>query len=474
MNTRVTSIILLLSMLASLTACGENNTADEEGKNSVDDSAPAGIEKKEYGEDFTVLAPEWGLYTNYFFSDEAGTDVMTQALYEREVKIEEHLGVTIKPHWVATIQEIPTAVRELNMSGDDNYQLVLTHCIMGTSSMITDKLLLDMNELEAVNFDADYYNHVSNENLSVNGHQYYAISDFMIPDPNAVLFNKSLIEELNLEDPYQLVRDGEWTVDNMMEMMNAATIDNGDGRWDINDTYGFGTPNDWYLATFLYSSGLKLVDKNEEGEFELVFGNNERAYTMAEKLESLFTGSDTYVYKYTDTNTDNLLTIDKGRSLFGLASINELHKFRDADVEFGILPYPMLDKQQNSYYSLDWSGLMCVPTTVQNPDMVGEVIELLAYYSEESVLPTYYDLMLGEKLSRDPESKEMLDLIFDNIIFDAGMNYFGFSANMNNLLFTGANIAGDNGAWPGLASYLAKHTTGAEAVIEEFNEIVAD
>ncbi|MBQ8249777.1 MAG: hypothetical protein IJY93_07870, partial [Clostridia bacterium] len=240
MNTRVTSIILLLSMLASLTACGENNTADEEGKNSVDDSAPAGIEKKEYGEDFTVLAPEWGLYTNYFFSDEAGTDVMTQALYEREVKIEEHLGVTIKPHWVATIQEIPTAVRELNMSGDDNYQLVLTHCIMGTSSMITDKLLLDMNELEAVNFDADYYNHVSNENLSVNGHQYYAISDFMIPDPNAVLFNKSLIEELNLEDPYQLVRDGEWTVDKMMEMMNAATIDNGDGRGDIHDPYGCG------------------------------------------------------------------------------------------------------------------------------------------------------------------------------------------------------------------------------------------
>ncbi len=474
MKLRITSAVLLLSILASLAACGKGSDNGDGSKLSVDDSKPAGIEKKEYNETFTVLAPEWGLYTNYFFSDEPGTDVMTKALYERELKIEEHLGVTIQPTWVSGIKDIPTAVRETNMSGDDIYQLVLTHCINGTASMITDNLLLDMNELEAVNFDADYYNHISNENLSVNGHQYFAISDFMIPDPNAVLFNKTLLAELKLDDPYELVENGEWTIDKMMEMMNAATIDNGDGRWDINDTYGFGAPNDWYLASFLYSSGLQLVDKNEEGEFELVLGSDERAYTMASKLDQLFNSSDTYVYKYSDTNTDNLLTIDKGRSLFGLVSINQLHTLRDADVEFGILPYPMLDENQDSYYSLDWSGLMCVPSTAQNPDMIGEVIELLSYYSEDAVLPTYYDLVLGEKLSRDPQSKEMLDVIFDNIIFDAGMNYFGFSQNMNKLLFTGAIIAGDSGSWTGLASHLATYSTGAEAEIESFNEAIAN
>lgn len=474
MKKRIIYVFLLtVVVVSSIVACGETST---DGKSKDDatkhnDLLPAGIEQKDYDSDFVVLAPEWGLYPNYFFSDEAGTDVMTKALYDRELTIEEHLGVRIKPRWVSTIGEIPVVIRENNMSGDDLYQLALTHCISGTSAMITENLLYDMNDLTAINFEADYYNHISNENLSVNGHQYYAISDFMIPDPNAVLFNKDMLEELQLEAPYELVHHGEWTIDKMLEMMSAATLDEGDGKWDINDTYGFGAPDDWYLATFLYSSGLKLVDKNEAGEFELVFGKDERAYTMVDKLASLFNGPSTYVYNYMDTNVDNLLTIDKGRTLFGLETINKLNTLRDTDVEYGILPYPMLDEDQESYYSLDWSGLMCVPKTAQNSDMVGEVIELLAYYSDEEVLPTYYDLMLGEKLSRDPESKEMLDIIFDNIVFDAGMNYFGFSSNMNKLLFTGARIA--SGVWPGLSSHLATYGPAAEFEILDFNEQIA-
>ena len=203
------------------------------------------------------------------------------------------------------------------------------------------------------------------------------------------------------------------------------------------------------------------------------FGADERAYTMVEKLTSLFLGPDTVVYNYADANPDNMLTIDKGRSLFGLETINKLHTLRDSKVEFDILPYPKLDKEQDSYYSLDWSGLMCVPKTVQNADMVGEVIELLAYFSEDSVLPTYYDLMLGEKLSRDPESKKMLGIIFNNIIFDAGMNYFGFSDNMNRLLFTRSWLTGMHGSWTGLASHLATYSPGSKAEIAAFNEEVA-
>ena len=474
---KIISVLLLASMLASLAACGDNdNDKDKSNNNDTDVQAelPAGIEKKEYKEDFTILVPEWGLYNNYFFSDDTGTDAMSKALYERELTVEDHLGVTISTEWIDDIHQLPIKVREVNMSGDDLYQLVLTHCISGVSGMVTDNLLVDMNTIDTMNFDADYYNHIANENLAVKGHQYYAISDFMLPDPNAILFNKDMIAEHNLEDPYELVRNGEWTIDKMMEMMAVVSKDTGNGRRDKDDIYGLGTPADWYLCDAIYSSGLMLVEKNDEGDFELAIDKGERVYTMIEKYDALLNNfSTTYVYDHKDVDTDNHFTIDKEQSLFGITAVNQLNLLRDAEVEFGILPYPKLDETQDGYYALDWSGLMCIPASAQNLDMIGEVIELLSYYSDDAVIPAYFDIMLGEKLSRDAESREMLSIIFDNTVFDAGMNYFGFTGNMYKLFFMVGHQLAIQPTFS-LSSFLATYAPGARAELQEFNEAVAE
>ena len=116
--------------------------------------------------------------------------------------------------------------------------------------------------------------------------------------------------------------------------------------------------------------------------------------------------------------------------------------------------------------------MLVVPASVQEPEMVGEVIELLAYYSKDEVLPAYYDLVLGEKLSRDEDSKEMLDIIFDGIIFDAGMNYFGFSPNMSKIFYIGQSIEKTN--WSGLSSFIATCEMGAKAEVEKFNTAVLE
>ena len=59
-----------------------------------------------------------------------------------------------------------------------------------------------------------------------------------------LIFNKNLMDELELEYPYQAVLDGTWTHDMFVEYIQKATKDlNGDGQMDIeNDRYGF---NGW-------------------------------------------------------------------------------------------------------------------------------------------------------------------------------------------------------------------------------------
>ena len=99
-------------------------------------------------------------------------------------------------------------------------------------------------------------------------------------------------------------------------------------------------------------------------------------------------------------------------------------------------------------------------------------MELYAALSADEVLPAFYDIMLGEKLSRDPESREMLELIYDASVFDAGMNYFGFNKNM--MQFWNLPNAIATKQMTGYSSFLEKYEEAAIAELEEFNEAVAD
>ena len=52
-------------------------------------------------------------------------------------------------------------------------------------------------------------------------------------------------------------------------------------------------------------------------------------------------------------------------------------------------------------------------------------MEALCYTSYNIVRPAYYDVALRSKLVSDPDSAEMLDLLFSKVYIDAGVIYTG-------------------------------------------------
>ncbi len=487
MKKRILSLFLLAGMLISLAACGGNgdktdDTKDTTGTDTVVNEGYAGIEKKDYGKDFVVLYPDFSSdYITYFFTEENTGEAMDVALFNRELKIEEHLGVDISYELVnndgnSGLGALYPALQQMAMTGDNLYQMVLTHCITHTAIMITDGLLLDLNTVSSIDFENEWWDQTSNDNLEVDGKQFYAVSDYVIPDMYVVLFNKGMIDANNLENPYDLVHEGKWTIDKMLEMSSAVLLDNGDDIWDVKDTYGFGASGDHMLTAFSYASGLTLVTKDEEGFFSFNF-NNQKVYDVVDKLQKLFDAPSTYHYSWAADlglnghTPEESLNLGTGRSLFSLEAISSLSKFRNSEIEFGILPYPKFDENQDEYYSVNWGGLTCVPLVAEDHEMIGEVMELYAALSADEVLPAFYDIMLGEKLSRDPESREMLELIYDASVFDAGMNYFGFHKNM--MQFWNLPNAIATKTMTGYSSFLEKYEEAAIAELEEFNEAVA-
>jgi hypothetical protein len=50
--------------------------------------------------------------------------------------------------------------------------------------------------------------------------------------------------------------------------------------------------------------------------------------------------------------------------------------------------------------------------------MCAAVLEAMAYHSYRLVRPAYYETVLSERYMQDPQSNEVLDLIFDSLYFD--------------------------------------------------------
>jgi hypothetical protein len=105
--------------------------------------------------------------------------------------------------------------------------------------------------------------------------------------------------------------------------------------------------------------------------------------------------------------------------------MTEIEGLRGMDTDFGILPFPKYDENQKNYLSLVNASIgsaLSVPSTA-DPEASSAVLEAMAYESRYTLLPAYYEVMLKNKISRDSDSEEMLNIIFGNMTYDLGGIY---------------------------------------------------
>jgi hypothetical protein len=126
------------------------------------------------------------------------------------------------------------------------------------------------------------------------------------------------------------------------------------------------------------------------------------------------------------------------RVLFNNAGMNRVTLFRSMETDFGIIPPPKFDEQQENYYSsitTQSATAFIIPITITDDDIgtVGAIIDQLASKSRQTLLPAYYTTNIQIQLLRDEDSGEMMDLIFANRVFDLGLihNFGGVAGIFN-------------------------------------------
>ena len=470
---RFISLILSLIMVTSVfAACNgdtpEVTTDDPTQESEVVELLPD-IEKKNYGKEFYL--PIHGDLDHYYV-EERLDDVVSVAVYNRQEKVKKYLGVEIISTETLGHDEYGAVFMTSVKNKDGSVHAIMTNPYMSLTNFISGNYLRDYNDMPAIDLNADYWNLDMMEGVAANDHLYLGASDYKMVSTYVVTFNKEMLDKYSdaLDEPiYDTVTNYRWTLDKMISLASLVYIDQGEPGKTEDDIFGI-TGWQWQpFINFLQASNIQLVEQNERGVYEVsVYNakNKEKTTNIIDKLNDLVRADYSWFnYKLESTP---VISMTSNRTLLYISLTHYLSGLLKSDVEFGVLPYPMYDENQKNvgYRSLDWSGWLCIPSYLEDEQMVGETLEMLAYYSDDVVL-AYYEKMLGKQVADAPDDKKMLDIIWDSICSDVGLTYSNMSVLLDINLYLVPQVTYIN-ADKGLAAYVQQYEKQANSILKKF------
>ncbi len=452
--------LMLLSTVVAFTGCA--NEAENPSDSGTESATGPAVTEPETDPlqdalDAALADVDWGgeefgiLYVNEFgYAEEVEIveekpSVINEGVHKRNTLLEEQCKlefVLIPTPNSAAMSKLQGEVQ--TATGD--FQLH-TQTAAGTASAATSGYLYNYLDLN-IDYEKPWWD-AGTLDFALDGKVFFMNGPFNIVDDDVTfvfIFNKKLREEYQVDNPYELVKNGTWTLEMFNSIISKLATENGDGTWDEKDTYGFSTPAS-IGNTFFYASGLKYVANSRdmaEPELVLTGSKMEQALNVLSIARSIV--RDSYVAAQGSEALSKQVFIE-GRSLFYCEAASYLRALnQEMDAVYGIVPVPKYSKEQENYttWSHDIGSTLSIPTSVaktgNDMEQFALVLEIYTLLSQQYVRPAYYDNMLTTRNVHDSESAEMMDLIFLNKTYDMAMYFheLGFNA-----LFSD-NVAGSD------------------------------
>lgn len=444
-------LFLLVAMLCS--SCGKSETVEDTHANSdttVGTTAESETELHDNvpaldfgGATFSVLTGTHGTYPVDCYSAEQTGDALDDILYQRNLLLEERFNITFSETVTNDIVcDVPAQVRSAVLAGDDVWSMAMMVDRFALSVGM-EGCLYSYSDLPYVDLSNPWWNQNAKNDFTVDGKLFFTYGDdnlVFFMSTTILAFNKQMVLDYGLDDPYELVYDGKWTYDRFMEMNHLVTQDmNGDGKMTIDDQFGTVLVTNMFYPNFWLQDGLKLVEKDTDDLPYFNVPGNEPLITMLVKLatdskdESFYDVNNHSDYKaqyqqQTGSNYNDVMAIfADDKALFASSSLINIMDARDMETDFGLLPFPASEEKEAGYIygSRTFGGFpYVVPVTVMDTEMVSAVMEASACESMKTVIPVLYDKVLKGKNTRDEESYAILDMIRQNRITDLAEVYW--------------------------------------------------
>ena len=429
--------ILAASTVASCGGAPENPTDTTAPSNTTaaptEESYPYYDGKDFGGKTYKILNVKYNLWDMMpqIMPEEQNGETVNDAVWNRNVKVMEKLNFVLEEENHESYDELANDLNQLIMAGDDVYAAayVPLHKILAG---LTGGYYQKLNNVETLQLDQPYWDQAFLKASSIDGDNYFATGSahLMINSGMWMLFfNEDMMDSNKLEYPYDLVRQGKWTIDKLRTYTKAVANLNGDDAFgkdsDGNAIYGL-VSFDNVIPKFIYAAGAEYVTKDKSGEL-VINCNSTKFIETCQKLAEFFGVKGEVLMASADStlNTYYQLYFEKQKCLFFGGELKTASLLRNMEQSFGIVPIPKLDESQKSYYvtSVHQCPAFVIPVTNSKPEEVGLIFDALSYESEQSVLEPYFSEYVEQKGLRNEDSIEMLEIIKSSRSYDIGVVY---------------------------------------------------
>lgn len=442
---RILAILLAaLMLLGSVTACSENKPDRQDtptqtaGTPASQETVPAETEHDILaylgeadwqGREFTVIgrdanSGEWEMFE--LNAEEETGEPLNDAVFARNLLLEDRYNLKVVGFKSsAYLNDFRTSV--LSDTADFDGALLPADQAVGSA---TEGLFYNFNSLSGLDLGNIWFDQNARKTLSVGNRLFYCYGDMNLQNLDltwCVMFNKQLAENHQIGDLYGLVDRNEWTVDKLFELSSDATVDlNGDGNLNERDQWGMITPFDRTAFALMYGAEVEFVNKNADDYPEYK--------PLDEKAFDLFSKILTFYHKGKNVQNINALgrawreaeeMFMNNQGLFYVECMQNLARFREMEVDFGVLPMPKYTAEQAEYRHMvcNFPAAFIIPQNCRDLDFAGFVTEALNAASHETVRAAYVDKCLMYKYSRDEESTGMLTIILGTMYYDPAYIY---------------------------------------------------
>ena len=307
---RLPCLLLALLLSLPLAGCGES-AAETETETTADTVSETTAETEEtlpplqIPEDLDYGGYEAKIYTfdhsGYRWehvAEELTGEVLNDAIYNRNLDTGERLNVKITGiinPWDNT--DFRNKIMAAVMSGSDDYDII-TGNTYNSTYLSAEGYYYNVNEMPYIDPEnSPWWNESSWRELSVGDQAYLLMGDMCASNYSceAVFFDKDLIVDHGMENPYTLVDEGTWTIDRLIGMTEDFYLDlngNGTKEEDGGDLFSFyGRTHSVCNLAYYY---ITIAEKTADNYIEITF-QSEKTEEIFNKLRNWFLSSDGFL-----------------------------------------------------------------------------------------------------------------------------------------------------------------------------------
>ena len=415
-------LLCLLMLTCAFAACKDNdvpqNTKDpnkdtDQGGDPDSNLDENGYEKDSINVDLGKRTMRMLVYNagkDMIFPEESteGADLIVDAVYSRNLDLEDRLNVVLDPTYVpAAWGERTTFMEVAEKCGENKIDIVATYSLW-PALMLQKGLLTNLKNLTYPELEKPWWPD-SIKDYEQGGGLYFVHNNsslMSLKEMEVIFYNTAMIEDYGLQDPAELVVENQWTLDTMLTY--AKNVESNTDVPEDSRIYALVVDEVSRIDMFYHGADIKTIE-NVNGDLQLTFMESaakERAVTLVEKLGTL-AAYDTF--KILQNNIDPM---KESRTMFFAGYMQMISRLED-NKDYAVVPTPMFNEEQGRYRVIMTNAfdVWCIPSQAADKEASGVVIEAFASSDYRTLAPAYYDKNLKYRYSTSSLGVEVFDLI---------------------------------------------------------------